>query len=113
MAKSKRGGKAHVNGYLRYKTGNKETVNRKARLTKLAKENPNNLQIATAIANVAHRRNTPKAPFWSSSMIRVAKVMKQFTGKFDKGIFATDPEVSIAARKARNENKFKHFKFQL
>jgi hypothetical protein len=110
MARSKRGGKSHVSGYLHYKTGNREVLNRKARLTKLAAESPNNLQLVTALANVVHRRNKPKAPFWSHSMIRTATVMKQFTGKFDKGIFATDPEVVSAARRARNENKFKHFK---
>lgn len=110
MAKSKRTGKSHASGYTRYKTGNKESSNRIARLTKLAKENPNNEQLPLAIKNVAHRRNTPKAPYWSPSMIRIAKVVKQFTGKFDKNYFATDPDLYSSALRARHEKSFAQYK---
>jgi len=110
MAKSKRGGKSHVSGYSRYKTGNTEISNRVARLTKLAKENPNNEQIPMAIKLVAHRRNKPKAPYWSHSMSRTAQLVKEFTGKFDKNMFSTDPAVFAAATRTRNPNKFSQFK---
>jgi hypothetical protein len=106
MAKSKRTGKAHSSGYTRYKSANKEVTNRVARLTKLAKENPNNEQLALAIKNVAHRRNTPNTPFWSPTMIQIAKLVKHFTGKFDKNYFSTDPMLYAAATKVRNPNKF-------
>jgi hypothetical protein len=106
MAKSKRGGKSHESGYARYKTANKETINRVAKLTKLAKLWPNNEQIAVAIKNVRHRRNTPISPFWHPSTIKIARIIKQFTGKFDKGIFATDPDTYNAAIRVRNPNKF-------
>lgn len=110
MARSKRAGKAHSGGYTRYKTANKETINRIARLTKLAKENPNNEQIPLAIKNVVHRRKTPATPYWKSSTIRIARIFKQFTGKFDKNYFSTDVELFNAALRAKDENKFKNSK---
>jgi hypothetical protein len=110
MAKSKRGGKSDVAGYARYKTANKESSNRIARLTKLAKDNPNNEQIALAIKNVAHRRHTPKTRVWAHSMRRVAQIVKQFTGKFDKGLFSNDPKIHMAATRTRNERAFAVFK---
>lgn len=106
MAKSKRAGKAHTSGYARYASGKLETSNRIRKLTKLAKENPNNEQLPLAIKNVAHRRHVPKTPFWSSSMRRVAQLVKVYTGKFDKNVFNADPVVFAAAIRARNENWF-------
>lgn len=106
MAKSKRTGKAHTGGYARYKTTNKETINRVTHLTKLSKLFPANEQIKTAIKNVVHRRKTPVSPFWHSSTIRMAQLMKHFTGKFSKGVFATDPDTYNAAIRTRNPNKF-------
>jgi hypothetical protein len=110
MAKSKRTGKAYVSGYARYKTANKETSNRIARLKKLGKENPNNLQIDTAIKNVAHRRNTPKVRYWAHSMRRVAQLVKQYTGKFDKNLFSADPLIFSAATRTRKESWFANTK---
>lgn len=108
MAKSKRSGKAHVSGYARYKTAETELVNRKNRLTKLASEQPNNEQIPLAIKNIRHRRFTPKTEHWSPTAIRVASMIKRFTGKFDKGIFSADPALFAAACRVKNENKFKN-----
>ena len=90
MARSKRGGKASVSGYQRYKSGNVESANRTRKLTKLAIEQPNNEQIPLAIKNIRHRRFTPKTPYWSNSMIRIARVVKSFTGKFNRNYFSTD-----------------------
>lgn len=109
MAKNKRGGKASVSGYQRYKSSNSETTNRLRKLNKLVKEQPNNEQLPLAIKNVRHRRFTPKTPYWSHSMIALAKVVKDFTGKFNKNYFSTDPDLFSAAIRTRNENKFKEF----
>jgi hypothetical protein len=110
MANSKRTGKSYVSGYARYNTSKKETTNRVARLTKLAKENPNNLQIATAIKNVVHRRGKPVVRYWSHSMRRMAQLVKQYTGKFDRGLFSADPVIHTAATRTRNENAFAQYK---
>ena len=110
MAKGKRVGKAHAAGYARYKSSGSEATNRKRRLTKLALKQPNNEQIPLAIKNIRHRRNTPVTPYWSHSMINIAKVVKAFTGKFDKNYFSTDLETHVAATKVRDSNKFSQFK---
>lgn len=107
MAKSKRSGKAHVSGYARYKNSNSESTNRIRKLNKLIKLHPNNEQLPLALKNVHHRRKTPAAPSWTSSTIRMAKVLKQFTGKFDKDVLNPNSENYQAAIRARNPNKFK------
>lgn len=107
MAKSKRSGKAYSAGYANYKTSGMEAKNRLRKLTKLMKEHPNNLQIQTAIKDIHHRRHIPKEPFWSHQRIAEAKIFKYFTGKFDRGIYQTDPKLQHAALIARNPNKFK------
>ncbi len=106
MAKAKRGGKSHEGYYAKYKSTNKEALNRKITLEKLAKEQPNNAQITAALKDIKHRRHTPKAPFWSHDMIRVAKLVKYFSGKFDKSYFSVDPKVQHAAAMTQNKNKF-------
>lgn len=109
MAKAKRSGKAYSSGYASYKSEGREVKNRLKKLTRLLKEQPNNLQIQAAIKDIHHRRHIPKEPYWSHQKIADAKIFKYFTGKFDKGIYQTDPKLQHAALVARNPNKFKNF----
>ena len=106
MAKAKRGGKAFTAQYSNYKTSGREAKNRLAKLTRLAKEQPNNEQITKALKDIHHRRNTPKVPYWSHQGIALAKIVKHFNGRFDKGWFSADPLLHAAATHVRNENKF-------
>lgn len=106
MAKAKRSGKSYTGGYANYKLIGKETKNRLIKLTKLAKEQPNNEQIISAMKDIHRRRHTPKVPTWSHQAIAVAKVVKQFTGTFSKDWFSADPKIFAAAAATRNENKF-------
>lgn len=106
MAKAKRSGKSHSAGYAAYTSGKKEAANRLRKLTKLLKEQPNNLQVQAAIKDIHHRRHIPKEPYWSHQKIADAKIFKYFTGKFDKGIYQLDPKLQHAALLARNPNKF-------
>ena len=106
MARSKRSGKAHASGYTNYKNSGREAKNRVAKLTKLFLKNPNNLQLEAAIKNVTHRRKVPVSPAWSASKIRVAKIVKEFTGVFDKDYFSTDVELYSAAIHKRKASKF-------
>jgi len=110
MAKAKRGGKSYTSQYASYTSGKREASNRLAKLTKLAKENPNNLQIVAAMRDIHHRRNKPKAPHWSHQTIALAKVVKYFTGKFDKGWLSIDPLLHAAATRVRNEKAFSQYK---
>lgn len=110
MAKAKRGGMSYKRGYANYKTGNTESSNRLKKLTKLAKLQPNNLQITAAIKDIHRRRHTPKSPTWSHQDIALASLVKQFTGKFTKDWFSADPKIFAAAVNTRNEKTFKQFK---
>jgi hypothetical protein len=95
--------------YASYQISKKQESNRKKKLLRLQKEQPNNLQIEQALKDIHYRRGTPKVPYWSHSMITTAKLVKKFTGKFDKGIFSADPKINSAAVRVRNENIFEHF----
>lgn len=112
MAKGKRTGKAHSSGYARYASSGTEKANRIKKLARALDRNPENAQIELALKNVSHRRHKPKTPQWSHSSIRIAKTIKQFTGKFDKNVLSADPVVFAAAIRARNENKFKQLKIE-
>lgn len=57
MAKSR--GPSHKVYYASYKSQNKFAANRKRKLLRLAKQQPNNLQITEALKNITYRRKTP------------------------------------------------------
>ena len=99
--------KSNEGYFAKYKTSNKEASNRKRKLERQLKLQPSNeKQILAAIVNIHHRRHTPKAPFWSHTSKHIAQMMKHFTGKFDKLVFATDPKIADAAFRTRDPNKF-------
>lgn len=83
--------------YSTYKSGNKQAKNRKIKLERLLKEQPNNKQIEQALKDVHYRRHTPKEPFWSHSGIALAKIIKEFTGHFDRNILNSNPKVAAEA----------------
>ena len=62
MAKGKSSSQSNKDHYKNYKYD----LNRKARLEKLAKEQPNNQQIKDALGNIHYRRRTPKSRQWNS-----------------------------------------------
>lgn len=109
MAKSKRTGKSHVSGYAKYKNNRIETINRTKKLNRLLKEQPNNEQLKVAINSISHRRKPPATKMWNSTTIKLATIMKKFTGKFSRDIFSNDVETCNAGYKARKGNKFKNF----
>jgi len=88
--------------FAKYKQTNKEASNRKAKLERQLKLQPNNTaQIDLAIKNIHHRRKTPVAPYWSASMIRLARVFKKFQSTpFNKDVFSTDPVAAHAAARS-------------
>ncbi len=106
MAKSKRGSKNWEMKYAQYKTSGREATNRKIKLERQVKLQPNNEQLTLALKDIKHRRHVPKAPYWSHQMIATAKIMKYFTGKFNKGMFHPDPLQRHAAAMTRDDNKF-------
>lgn len=92
MAKARsKTAEAYFSNYKSSKTWEK---NRKRRLEKLLKEQPNNEQIKNALSGMVYRRKTPSVREWSSSWIRTAKLFKLFEGRFDRNIMSANPEVA-------------------
>lgn len=73
--------------YTAYKNQNRFATNRKRKLLKLQKQQPNNEQITIAIANIKYRRKTPGTAMFSKTKIAqltLAGKVKKSTIKFDK-----------------------------
>jgi hypothetical protein len=81
-----------------YKSSTRWATNRKIKLTKLLKQQPNNEQIKDALANIKYRRHTPNTKtVWSHGNIRLAKLFKEFTGRASADLFSSNPKVQAAA----------------
>lgn len=79
--------------------GGRIEANRKRRLTRTLKQQPNNEQVQLALSEPrGHKRKTPKNPYWSHTMIREAKLFKEFTGKMDINIFSSTEATRTNAR---------------
>lgn len=76
---------------------NQWEVNRKRKLEKQLKLQPNNEQVKQALQNIHRRRKTPTNREWSKSWIRVAKLFKMFAGRFDRDIMSSNQAVAAAA----------------
>ena len=80
-----------------YKTGRRWEANRKRRLERALKAQPNNEQIKIALKQMVYRRRTPTNRIWSASAIALAKLFKEFTGRFDPAILSSNQDVARAA----------------
>lgn len=81
-----------------YKSSTRWATNRKIKLTRLLKQQPNNEQIKDALANIKYRRQTPSSKtVWSHNNIRLAKLFKEFTGRASADLFSSNPKVQAAA----------------
>lgn len=67
--------------YTAYKSQNRFATNRKRKLLKLQKEQPNNEQITIALTNIKYRRKTPSTAVNSKQKIFQAKLFKEFSKK--------------------------------
>jgi hypothetical protein len=95
--------KSQTQYYAVYKSTSRWASNRKRRLTKLMKAQPKNAeQIKQAIDNMVYRRKTPQSSIWSSTNIRIARILKQFCGKAPHECFSSNPQVQAAALQCPN-----------
>ena len=92
-----------------YKSSTRWATNRKIKLTRALKQQPNNEQIKDALANIKYRRHTPNGKtVWSHGNIRLAKLFKEFTGRASVDLFSSNPKVQAAALAYRpDESKLK------
>ena len=72
-------------------------ANRKRKLQKLLKSQPNNKQIQNALLDTGTKRKAPITKQWSHSAIRLAKLFKEFCGYAPKELFSSNPKVQQAA----------------
>ena len=72
-------------------------ANRKRRLQRTLKAQPNNLQVQNALQENGRQRKAPTTPQWSHSAIRLAKLFKYFSGRAPKELFSNNPKVVQAA----------------
>jgi len=81
-----------------YKSSTRWATNRKIKLTRVLKQQPNNEKIKDALANIKYRRHTPTSKtVWSHNNIRLAKLFKEFTGRASADLFSSNPKVQSAA----------------
>lgn len=80
-----------------YKTSRRWESNRKLKLARTLKEQPNNEQVKLAMKNMVYRRRTPTNRMWPASWVRIAKLFKEFTGRFDPAIMSSNPETARTA----------------
>ena len=79
--------------------GGRTEANRKRRLERTLKAQPNNTQVQLALSEGrGHKRKTPNNPFWSHTMIREARLFKEFTGRMDVSVFSSTEAVRSNAR---------------
>lgn len=89
MSNSKKG-TGQTAYYSAYKAEGRMQKNRKKKLERQAKRQPNNDNIRKALLDIRYRRAAPKVPLWSASMIATAKLFKEFGGNVDINIFSAD-----------------------
>lgn len=83
--------------YAQYKTTRRWEANRKRKLLKAQKLQPNNLQIATALQMIGYRRKTPTTRVWSAQWVQTAMLFKRAEGRFNPQIMSNNLEAAKAA----------------
>jgi hypothetical protein len=81
-------------------------ANRKRRLTRLLKSQPNNKQLQNAVLETGQVRTKPTTSQWSHSAIRLAKLFKYFRGSAPKELFSSNPKVQQAALSTPSTKQF-------
>lgn len=103
MAKSP--SKSKQNYAAVYKSSSRWQSNRKRKLLKQLKLQPDNEQVKLALENITYRRKTPKAQEWSKTAIQIAKLFKLFQGHVNPQIFSSNPKVQAAALMSHNNKQ--------
>ena len=81
-------------------------ANRKRRLQRLLKQQPNNKQLQNALLETGQTRKKPTTPQWSHGNIRLAKLFKYFRGSAPKELFSSNPKVQQAALATPSTKQF-------
>lgn len=76
--------------YKSYQAQNRQAANRKKKLERTLKAQPNNEQVVAALKNIKYRRGTPKTSVWSHS----SKAFAQMKAAFAKPNHGNQPKIS-------------------
>lgn len=106
MSKQIKKGSGKEAYFARYKTAKVFETNKRRKLERALKRNPENKQIAEALKNIAFTKKSPKTSAWNPTTIAFVKILKEFKGKFNPDIFNKDPEIATNALKTKNEALF-------
>jgi len=79
--------------YARYKS-TLFAKNRKRKLERVLREQPNNEQVQNALKDIHYRRKTPNTTMWTATDKRMAQMLRSWTGSFDMGILSSNPKVA-------------------
>lgn len=79
-------------------TSNRTEANRRRRLERTVKAQPNNEQAKRALTDTKNKRKAPVTQYWTHTMIREARLFKQFTGKMDINVFSSNEVIRANAR---------------
>ena len=91
--------------YAKYKSAKTWEANRKARLERTLKEQPNNEQVKQALKGMVYRRKTPGPLGWSHQDKTAAQLYRKICGFFDRAILSKDPKVSQPAIQRKSETQ--------
>lgn len=89
--------KGRENYFALYKSSKRYEANRKLKLQRQLKLQPNNENLRTALSAIRPCRKTPNSPQWSHTDIRQAKLFKEFTGRANPDLFSKNPKVQQSA----------------
>ena len=93
MAKGKTSSKSDQNYWARYQSSKIWETNRKRKLNRHLKTHSSDKCAEKALDNIKYRRKTPKAPFWTSGNIYIAKLFKQFAGHVNVDMFNANQKI--------------------
>ena len=103
MSNQTKKGVGRSNYFSNYKAAGKMQSNRKKKLERQLKLQPNNKNLPIALKDIRYRRATPKNPFWSASMIATARLLKEFGGRVNIDVFSVDEKKRTAALMERSK----------
>lgn len=76
--------------YAAYKSQNKYATNKRKKLERTLKAQPNNEQVVIALKNIKYKRKTPGSPTWSHTKKATAAMFKQVVGKVNIDVFSNN-----------------------
>lgn len=91
--------------YANYKSSGKYARNKKLKIARAIKRDPNNKALANHLLDINYSRKTPGSNGWSHSGIAMAKVFKEFCGHFNKDVLSSNPKQASEALQKLGSNR--------